>query len=551
MQEVRTDCLVLGGGIAGLTFAIKMADRGHAVTVLAKETLLDCATNYAQGGIAAVFSDEDSFEAHIADTLEAGAGLCNRAIVELCVQAGPPLVRELIALGVQFSKDEHSDRYDLTREGGHSARRVLHAGDITGQEILRALLAAARARPNLQLVEQRVAVDLLTRRRFGRGAAAAGPGGPGSPADSCLGAYVLASPGGEVATYRARVTVLATGGGGKAYLYTSNPDTASGDGVAMAYRAGLPIANMEFFQFHPTVLYHPYAKSFLISEALRGEGAILRRMDGYPFARDYDPRAELAPRDIVARGIDAEMKRTGDDHVCLDLTQLDPAFVVKRFPNIHAKCMSFGIDMRERPIPVVPAAHYMCGGVPTDRHGATGVNGLYAVGEVACTGLHGANRLASNSLLEGLVFADQAARHAHEFLAAGGAGEDAAVAAWDPGRATDSDEAVVVSHNWDEIRRFMWNYVGIVRSDKRLQRARRRIEGLQAEIHEYYWRSRVTKGLVELRNLALLANMIVESAIRRRESRGLHFTRSCPQRDDTLWARDTLVRRGEPGMFDG
>jgi len=545
VEEQRTDCLVLGGGIAGLTFAIKMADRGWSVAVLVKAGLLDCATNFAQGGIASVFSAEDSFESHVADTLDAGAGLCDRETVEMVVRAGPPLVRELIDLGVRFSKSEESDEYDLGREGGHSARRILHAGDITGAEILRALLEAARARPKIRLLENRVAVDLLTRRRHGRGATRDGA------ADGCLGAYVLDPASGEVETWRARATVLATGGGGKVYLYTTNPDTASGDGVAMAYRAGLPVANLEFFQFHPTCLYHPYAKSFLISEALRGEGGVLRRIDGGTFAESYDARGALAPRDIVARAIDAEMKRTGDDHVCLDMTALDPAFLVKRFPNIHAKCMSLGIDMRERPIPVVPAAHYMCGGVTTDRQAVTALPGLYAIGEVACTGLHGANRLASNSLLEGLVFADAAARHAGEWLGAGGSGEEVGVAAWDPGRAVDSDEQVVVSHGWDEIRRVMWNYVGIVRSDRRLTRARRRIELLRAEIHEFYWRSKVTKGIVELRNLATLANLSIESAIRRRESRGLHFNRDCRERDDTLWRRPSVIRRGEPGMFDG
>ena len=527
------DFLVIGGGLAGLTFALRTAQHG-SVLLISKDRLPESATNYAQGGIASVWSPEDSFEAHIEDTLIAGAGLCHRDLVERVVREGPERIRDLIALGTNFSRRESREdpEYDLGREGGHSRRRILHASDATGREIMRALVAAARAHPNVRILERHLAIDLVTD----------ADRNPAAQTVSCWGAYVLDRDSGAVHTVSARATLLATGGAGKVYLYTSNPDIATGDGVAMAYRAGVPIANMEFIQFHPTCLFHPAAKSFLVSEALRGEGAILRRPDGTPFMTAYHPDAELAPRDIVARAIDNEMKVHGFDHVYLDISHRPRDFLLHRFPTIYERCLSFGVDLTRAPIPVVPAAHYCCGGAVTTADGATNLRRLYAAGEVAMTGLHGANRLASNSLLEALVLGHRAAAHASALIAADAAAPPT-LTPWNPGSATDSDESVVVTQNWDEIRRFMWNYVGIVRSNRRLARALHRITALQQEIQQYYWDFTVTNDLIELRNLALVAELIIISAVRRKESRGLHYNIDYPNLGKT--ARDTVIRRGE------
>jgi L-aspartate oxidase len=523
----KFDFLVLGGGVAGLSFALQAAMRG-SVALLTKRARQEGNTQYAQGGIASVLSPQDTFEEHVADTLTAGAGLCNPAAVDVTVREGPERIRELVALGTEFSRRPDGD-WDLTREGGHSKRRVIHAGDITGREVERALLNACDEHPNIAFFPHTAAIDLI----FSRNQAHARGG-------RCLGFYALHSSG-QIDTFLGKVTVLATGGAGKVYLYTSNPDVATGDGVAMAYRAGARIANMEFYQFHPTCLYHPEAKSFLISEALRGEGGRLRLRSGERFMDRYHPMGELAPRDVVARAIDAELKRTGDECVLLDMTHLGRAFLMERFPNIFSTCKAFGIDMAVQGIPVVPAAHYQCGGVVTDLLGRTTLSGLYAIGEVSHTGLHGANRLASNSLLEGLVYGHRAAKSAAEELATAPAPDDAPP--WDPGSAVDSDESVVVTHNWDELRRLMWNYVGIVRTDKRLMRARRRLELLREEIRDYYWRFKVTRDVIELRNIADVAHLIVECASRRKESRGLHFTLDYPNRDDHNCAKDTVLSR--------
>jgi L-aspartate oxidase len=527
----RWDYLVIGSGIAGLTFALEVADHGR-VAVVTKDRSDESNSSYAQGGVATVWSAEDSFDAHVADTLAAGAGLCHEDVVEMVVREGPERVRELIALGTRFDSHLAGDavEYDLGREGGHSRRRVLHAGDLTGQEIVRALTAAVRRHANITVFENALAVDLLTDRKLSQ------PGGP----ITCWGAYIYDRTTGMVRTMRARTTVLCTGGAGKVYLYTSNPDVATGDGVAIAYRAGAPVGNMEFFQFHPTCLYHPRAKSFLITEALRGEGALLRRPDGSLFMSAYHADAELAPRDVVARAIDHEMKVHGYESVYLDITHQPASYLEERFPNIVRRCRAFGIDVTREWIPVVPAAHYMCGGIVADREGRTGIDRLYAAGEVAMTGLHGANRLASNSLLEALVFGHRAARDARTRLARDDSAPPA-VPDWNPGTAVNSDESVVVTQNWDEVRRTMWNFVGIVRSTRRLERARKRIAMLRDEIAEYYWDFLVTDDLLELRNIATVAELIVRCALMRRESRGLHFTIDHPERDDHHWRHDTIV----------
>ncbi len=531
----ESDFLVIGGGIAGLWFAIQAAQQG-TVTLLAKKDVRESSTNYAQGGIAAVSSKEDSFEEHVRDTMVAGADLGNLEIVRTVISEGPSLIEELIRLGVEFTirKDKKPDEFDLGLEGGHSKRRILHASDFTGKEIVDKLYAIASEHPRIRLLDYHIAIDLLVHPRDRNLA----------PSEKkCWGAYVLDIQKNEVHSFVSATTVLATGGTGKVYLYTSNPDIATGDGVAMSYRAGARIANMEFIQFHPTCLYHPKAKSFLISEAVRGEGGILKLKDGTTFMENYHPQGCLAPRDIVARAIDNELKRRGDECVTLDITHRDPDFIRSRFPNIHRQCLSLGIDITQEPIPVVPAAHYTCGGVLVDASGQTDIRNLYAVGEVACTGLHGANRLASNSLLEALVFAQRAADASLRRMK-----EDEEpyprLKDWTSGHAVDSDESIVVSHNWDEIRRLMSNYVSIFRSNKRLERAKRRIDALTGEIHQYYWDFLVTSDLIELRNLALVADLIITSAITRKESRGLHYNINYPVTDDEAWKRDTILWRG-------
>ena len=536
-MAIICDFLVLGSGIAGLSFALEASKLGDVVLVT-KRSADESNTKYAQGGIAAVLADTDTFAAHIQDTLTAGAGLCHERVVELCVKDGPERIKTLQELGARFDRAEKSpDKHaelDLHLEGGHSARRVAHAGDATGLEVERALLEAVKNAPRVRILEEHMAVDLITLAKYG---------GP----EVCGGAYVLDVGAGRVHTILARATILATGGAGKVYLYTTNPDVATGDGVAMAYRAGAEISNMEFYQFHPTCLYHPQAKNFLISEALRGEGAVLRHGDGTAFMKGHHPLGDLAPRDIVARAIDFEMKKTGVDHVFLDITDKKPEFIRERFPTIHAQCLRFGIDITREPIPVVPAAHYCCGGVTTDLEGRTTIPGLWAIGEVACTGLHGANRLASNSLLEGLVFAHRAATALKEL---GPAKPLPEIPDWDVGTAGKSEEAVVITQNWDELRRLMWNYVGIVRSGTRLKRAARRIAMLQEEIIEYYWKYFITRDLLELRNIAVVAQLVVECAASRRESRGLHFTTDFPETDPKL-ARDTVVKRGVAAHLRG
>ena len=527
------DFVVIGSGIAGLSFALKAAKHG-SVAVITKRKGADSNTAWAQGGIACVTSDEDSFELHVRDTLEAGAGLCDEQIVRTIVTEAPARIQDLVDLGMHFDEREVSGHreFDLGREGGHSKRRVLHVADVTGKEIENVLLRELGRQSHVDLLENHIAVDLITAAKLGFVAE-----------DRCLGAYILDEKTGEVETIRCDRVVLATGGCGKVYLYTTNPDIATGDGVAMAWRAGATIANMEFVQFHPTCLFNPKAKSFLISEAVRGEGGILRNSRGEDFMKQYDPRGSLAPRDIVARAIDAEIKRSGAQCVFLDITDKPVEFLRERFPNIYETCLRFGIDMTKQPIPVVPAAHYQCGGIKTDVNGATNLAGLYAIGEVGCTGLHGANRLASNSLLEGLVVAHRAVASA--VMCRPSASQKAiAVPEWESGDVQDVDELVVIYHNWDEIRRLMWDYVGIVRTDKRLQRASARLRNLQREIREFYWNFKVSVDLLELRNLATVAALIVDSALSRKESRGLHYTLDYPDRDDRQYGRETLLSRG-------
>jgi L-aspartate oxidase len=524
------DFIVIGSGIAGLTFGLKAAEAG-SVALVTKRKLSDSNTAWAQGGVACVVSEEDSFDLHIQDTLTAGAGLCNEEAVRAVVTEGPARIAELMDLGMHFDERELANgarELDLGREGGHSKRRVLHFQDHTGFEIERTLVARISSHSSITVLENHMAVDFLTTGKLGY-----------AMQDCCVGVYVLNEESGEVETLRSDINVLATGGCGKVYLYTTNPDIATGDGVAMAWRAGALIANMEFIQFHPTCLYHTEAKSFLISEAVRGEGGILLDTKQRRFLERYHPKKELAPRDIVARAIDAEMKRTGSKYVFLDITHKPAQFVKARFPSIYETCLRYGIDITSQPIPVVPAAHYQCGGVRTDLNGETTLRGLYAIGEVACTGLHGANRLASNSLLEGLVLAHRAFQKSTRNRKPR---VDFDLPEWRPGHVQDLDEFVVIYHNWDEIRRLMWDYVGIVRTDKRLQRAATRLRNLHAEIQEFYWNFKVSTELLELRNLVAVASLIVDCANSRRESRGLHYTLDYRE-PDPRFARDTTLRR--------
>ncbi len=527
--------LILGTGIAGLSAALKFC-RHSDVTLVCKADRAEGATRYAQGGIASVWSKQDSFDEHQRDTITAGAGLCNEAIVDLCVREGPARVQELIDLGVMFTRvsaGAGTDTYDLHREGGHGQRRILHADDLTGWAIEQALLEQVGREANIRVLEQHVAIDLITEGALKR---------PGLKSGRCLGAYVLDSRSGRIGPIAADVTLLATGGAGKVYVYTSNPDTATGDGIAMAYRVGAKVANLEFMQFHPTCLYHPAARTVLISEALRGEGAKLRTIRGEEFMPHHHAQGDLAPRDVVARAIDLELKRSGDKHVLLDCTHLPPDTVRRKFPNIAEMCQGYGIDITRTPIPVVPAAHYICGGVVVDGNAHTTLEGLYAIGEVACTGLHGANRLASNSLLEAVVFAHRAVAHALPRLGSGRPRPTLPppLPEWDSGRAVAVEEQIDIAANWLEIRSLMWNYVGIVRSNQRLDRARRRIDLLKDEVNAYYWNFLLTRDLIELRNLLTVADLIVRSAAQRKESRGLHYTVDYPERDPAF-GRDTVI----------
>ncbi len=534
----RTDFLIIGSGIAGLSYALKVAEFG-TVTIITKKQIEKTNTALAQGGVAGVFSEDDSFDLHLKDTLDAGDGLCNRDVVKMVVENGPDRIRELVRQGAKFNRTGDGE-YDfaLGQEGGHSAKRIVYAHDLTGKEIEDTLVDNVRKNKNIHIFEDHIAINLITFQSSIRSGIVV------TQKDNiCCGAYVLNNSTGEVETFYSGITLLATGGACKAYLYTSNPDIATGDGIAMAYRAGASIANMEFVQFHPTCLYHPEAKNFLISEAVRGEGAILIDENGRRFMGDYTDDMELACRDVVARAIDNELKKTGADSVFLDISHKDAAFLKKRFPNIYARCLEYGIDLTKEPIPVVPAAHYMCGGVATDLNGKTDVQRLYAVGEASCTGLHGANRLASNSLLEALVYSHRAYQASVEEYRSIGNKITVTLEPWDETDAMDSDEAIVVSHNWDEIRRLMWNYVGIVRSDKRLERALRRIQNIKEEINEYYWDFKVTADLIELRNLATVAELIIQSALSRKESRGLHYNIGYPEKDDINCLKQTLLKR--------
>ncbi|MDR2839431.1 MAG: L-aspartate oxidase [Azonexus sp.] len=520
-MALNFDVLIIGSGLAGQSAALRLA--GHCrVALISKRRLEDSASGWAQGGIAAVLDSQDSIEEHIHDTLVAGAWLNDPKATRHVVENGRRAIEWLIEQGVPFTKD--ASGYHLTREGGHSARRVIHVADATGSAVQDTLTPKVRAARNITVLENYIAIDLITGDKLG------------SDKKRCLGAYALDTENGEVVTISAASTLIATGGAGKVYLYTTNPDTSTGDGIAMAWRAGCRVANMEFIQFHPTCLYHPQAKSFLISEAVRGEGGLLKLPDGSRFMPDHDQRAELAPRDIVARAIDFEMKKRGLDCVFLDISHKGETFIREHFPNIHARCLELGIDIAREPIPVVPAAHYTCGGIVCDQRGRTDVDGLYVAGEASCTGLHGANRLASNSLLECLVFAEAAVNDILTLRPT----PLPALPEWDESRVTDADEEVVISHNWDELRRFMWDYVGIVRTNKRLKRALRRVRLLKREIHEFYSNFRVSHDLIELRNLVLTAELIIRCAIRRKESRGLHYSRDYPELADK--PKNTVLR---------
>ncbi|PIE58244.1 MAG: L-aspartate oxidase [Desulfobulbus propionicus] len=536
-MQYDSDVLVIGSGISGLSFALKVA-KFASVTLVTKKEKEDTATNLAQGGVAAVLSVEDTVEAHVQDTLVSGAGICDKEVVGLVAGEGPERVRELMSLGVQFQKGKQGEEFDLGMEGGHSTRRVAHAHDLTGHEIERALLEQIKGNPRVEMLENHLAIDLLI-------ASKVQPVGLGQKGerDRCLGAYVLNRQSGAVYARLARVTVLCTGGCGKVYLYTTNPDISTGDGVAMAYRAGATVANMEFIQFHPTCFFNWEAKNFLISEAVRGEGGVLVNARGEAFMHKYDERKDLATRDAVARGIDAEMKESGADCVYLDISHKSAEFVMTRFPHIYATCKKYGVDMTKRPIPVVPAAHYMCGGVLVNKDGQTSLANLMALGETACTGLHGANRLASNSLLEAVVFAHRAARCLESRITEYRKLPKLTVEPWKTEGAAIMDESVLVTHNWDQVRRLMWNYVGIVRRTKRLNLMQERLGWMLKEIKHHFYDYLLTADLVELRNLAVIADLIVRSASMRKESRGLHYIVDYPERDDKQWQRSTLLSR--------
>ncbi len=526
------DVLVVGSGIAGLSFARKVADLGHTVCILTKKDRAESNTNYAQGGIAAVTSQSDAFELHVRDTLDAGDGLCNEQVVRKIVEEGPERIQELINLGVAFSQLDDG-RVSLHREGGHSKRRILHVKDLTGKAIEAALLHAVETHPNVTLLEHVHAIDLITSRKLKRKVS-------GNSGITIHGLYGYDARARSVMSFAAPVVMLCTGGIGQVYLYTTNPSIATGDGIAMAYRAGAEVRNMEFIQFHPTALYSHSNDRFLISEAVRGEGAILKNMKGKAFMKKYDKRKDLAPRDIVARAIDSEMKKSGSAHVWLDISHQSKEFIKERFPHIYKRCRKEGFNPAKQPIPVVPAMHYLCGGVSTTLDAETGIPGLFACGEVACTGLHGANRLASNSLLEAVVMAHRGALRVDQFLS-GVEGSETTLPEWVDGDLQDSDERVILSHNLDELKRTLWDYVGIVRTTKRLERARTRIRNLKKEIHDYYWNFKVEPKLLELRNLVEVAEIIIESALTRNESRGLHFTLDYP--DKLNAAKDSSIQR--------
>jgi L-aspartate oxidase len=529
MDALESDFLIIGSGIAGLLAGIELAGHG-TVNIITKKERSESSTNYAQGGIAVPIGESDSVDLHIRDTLRAGCGLCHPEVVDFVVRHGEACLENLIDMGVSFSSGAGSKHLDLGREGGHSTRRIVHSKDSTGREIESKLLDRAKSMSSIRFFENHLAVDLvLESKRIHR---------PVKP-DRCWGAYAMDVVTREIRPYLAKATLLTTGGAGKVYLYTSNPDIATGDGIAMAHRAGAKIANLEFVQFHPTCLYDPRAKSFLISEAVRGEGAVLRTIKGEAFMKNYDKLADLAPRDAVARAADAEMKKSGDKHVLLDARPIGAAVIKRRFPNIYETCLDYGIDMTKDPIPVVPAAHYICGGVVTDLRARTAIEGLLCAGETACTGLHGANRLASNSLLEALVFANRAAQTASALAAA--QGEVPPAEPWRDEGTAEVREAVFFDHDWDQVRSLMWDYVGIVRSDQRLAIASKRLRLLREQIEGYYWRYKLTPDLVELRNIAVVGELIMRSAMLRRESRGLHFNTDCPEIDDVNWKRDTVI----------
>ncbi|NUM88114.1 MAG: L-aspartate oxidase [Bdellovibrionales bacterium] len=532
---MHCDALVIGSGLAGLSFALEFADRNPSsqIIVATKAGVTDGATAWAQGGIAAALSQDDSPHLHVADTLRTGGGLSDPRIVEICVQEGPERIAALAKLGVKFDRERSTGEFEFHQEGGHSRRRVLHVADATGRAIIETLAARARENPRIRILEHTTAVDLVSDHKLLRKRSAVGA--------TCLGAYLLDNRAGQVFAVQAKVTLLATGGAGKVYKYTSNPDTNNGDGIAMAWRLGARVANMEFIQFHPTCLFHPQAKSHLLSEALRGEGAVLLNKIGERFMERYHADKELAPRDVVALSIDREMKRTGDECVWLDISHRGADFVKSHFPFNYETCLRYGVDISRDPAPVVPAAHYTCGGVRVDGHSRTAIHGLWVAGEASHTGLHGANRLASNSLLEAAVFSHRAASSASAWLRDGAPPAPPTIPAWNPGFAKEEQEEVIISHNWDEIRTLMWNYVGIVRSNRRLEFAARRIANLKQEIHHAYWERKLSRNMVELRNLVTVADLIVTAAQARKESRGLHQNIDYPETDDSLFLRETLL----------